>query len=440
MTDLATRAYNHSWKLDPIVRSLLDTDFYVFTMQQFQWKHNRNDVVKFSVRNRTTSVKLAEEVSVEALREQLDYVKSLRFAPSELIWLRGQNFYGQSGIFTDAYIAALSTFNMPDYDLTVRDGQFVLTSTAPWWQSSMWEMPFLTILNELRYRAKIARMTLSKIDRMYARAKVRLHDKLLRLASECDNLNLTDFGTRRRHSFLWQEYAVVTAKEVLGHRFTGTSNVLLAMKHDLEAKGSNAHQLQMVRVALADNPEEMKREQYRVLEEWQNMYRGNMLVFLPDTYGTTQFLGDAPDWMVDWKGARPDSKEPVVAGEELIHWWERKGVDPKNKIILFSDGLDVHLPNASFNGSDIVMLNNHFAGRVGVGFGFGTNLTNDFRECAEGEDMSPISLVAKPETVNGRDCVKLSDNPTKATGAQPEVERYLQVFGTEGSAASVVLV
>jgi nicotinate phosphoribosyltransferase len=281
-------------------------------------------------------------------------------------------------------------------------------------------------------------MNRSQLDIMYARAKVKLYDKLALLA-QVDGLNLTDFGTRRRHSFLWQEHCVLTAAEVLGPKFGGTSNAYLAMTHDLEAKGTNAHELPMVLAALARTDADLKQAQYTVLEQWQNVYRGGLLVMLPDTFGTTQFLeGLSPTMARAWTGARPDSKAPIVGGEELVAFWQR--ADPANaahKLLIFADGMDVHLPGQAAHGADIPTVHRHFAGRVRVGFGFGTMLTNDFIGChpLAADAMKPISLVCKVQSADGRGAVKLSDITTKATGAPAEVARYRRVFGEAGMEA-----
>jgi nicotinate phosphoribosyltransferase len=441
--DFATRAWNHTFRFDPIVRSLLDTDFYKLLMQQFIWEHYPNEQVSWRVVNRSRKVKLGREIPLDALREQLDHVRSLRFTPSEIIHLRGQSFYGQNGIFKPGYLDALRTFALPDYTLSMDgDGQLDLVFEGPWWQSTLWEIYALAIVNELRSRAAMASMGRADLDIVYARAKVKLYAKLERLR-ELPSLNLTDFGSRRRHGFLWQEHCVLTAREVLGEGFTGTSNVHLAMKHGLEAKGTNAHELPMVLAALArqrapEDEEALRQSQYAVLQQWQSLYRGNLLVFLPDTFGTTQFLADAPQWVSVWTGARPDSKDPFVAGEELIAFWQRMGVSAEaiaaNKLIVFADGLDVSLPGQPANGTDIAALHARFRGRVGLGFGWGTNLTNDFRDChpRQPEALRAISLVCKVAAVNGHPAVKLSDNFDKATGPAEEIAAYRAVFGTVG--------
>jgi nicotinate phosphoribosyltransferase len=191
-----------------------------------------------------------------------------------------------------------------------------------------------------------------------------------------------------------------------------------------------------------DDDECLRDAQYKMLLQWQNAYRGGLLIFLPDTFGTSQFLAHAPQWVSNWTGARPDSKDPIAAGEELIAFWAGRAVDPKKKLIIFSDGMDVALPGYSPNGSDIVAVQEHFEGRVQVGFGWGTMLTNDFIGChpADPEALKPVSLVCKLVAANGHPAVKLSDNPAKATGPESEVARYHRVFGGAGIEARPVLV
>lgn len=430
MVNIAQRVHNHNYRLDPIVRSLLDTDFYKLLMMQFIFKHYADIPVVFAMKNRTKSVKLGNDIDIDELSKQLEFVQALRFTNSELIWLQGNTFYGKRGMFEPEFIEYLRTFRLPSFTLntsTTREGtEFELEFGGTWLEVTLWEIYALSIVNELRNRKAMSSMSEFDLDIMYARAKTKLWDKF-KLLREVPDLNLTDFGTRRRHSFLWQEWAVTAAKAALGDKFTGTSNAYLAMKHDLEAKGTNAHELPMVLSTLAQDDEDLKQAQYDVLIKWANTYSGALLIALPDTYGTTQFLKDAPEWLADWTGFRYDSKDPVTAGYETIEWWKAKDVDPRTKLGLFSDGLDAH---------NIVDLADEFRGKMRVGFGWGTLLTNDFRGCHPNEEaeaaLAPISLVCKVKLANGKPAVKLSDNYTKATGTPEEIERYRRVFGTDG--------
>jgi nicotinate phosphoribosyltransferase len=431
-TDIATRTYNHNWRLDPIVRSLLDTDFYKLLMLQMI-RHLYPDVAaSFALINRTTSVRLADVIEEGELRAQLDHVRSLRFGKKELIWLSGNSFYGRAQMFSPDFIAWLADFRLPDYELHKRDGQYELLFHGPWTHTTMWEIPALSIINELRSRAAMKGRGRFELDILYARAKARLWSKVERLGQLSD-LVISDFGTRRRHGFLWQRWCVEALKEGLGKRFIGSSNVLLAMDADLEAIGTNAHELPMVLAALADGDEALAAAPYRVLADWQDHYGGNLRIALPDAFGTTAFLKNAPDWIADWTGFRPDSAPPIEAGEQIMRWWRDKGRDPREKLLIFSDGMDVDSIEATYR---------HFHGRVRTSFGWGTNLTNDFRGCApfDTDGLDPISLVCKVVEADGRPAVKLSDNPAKATGKAEEIARYLKVFGDAGRQAMEVQV
>lgn len=432
MTDIATRVWNHGWRLDPVVRSLLDTDFYKLLMVQMIREVHPDVRATFAVINRSKSVRLAEVIDEGELRAQLDHARTVAFSKQELIWLAGNSFYGVERMFAPGFIDWLGRFRLPAYDLSVRDGQYELRFDGPWAETSLWEIPALTILNELRARAALRDHGRFALDVTYARAKARLWDKVERLR-ELPDLVLSDFGTRRRHGFLWQRWCVEALQEGLGERFVGTSNVLLAMQAGVEAIGTNAHELPMVEAALADDDAGIAAAPYRVLEEWRRHYGGNLLIALPDAFGTTAFLRNAPHWLADWTGFRPDSMPPIEGGEQILRWWQEQGVDPRSKLLILSDGMDV---------DSILATYRHFHGRVRMSFGWGTNLTNDFRGCDPlgGEGLAPISLVCKVVSANGRPAVKLSDNPAKATGDPEYIARYLRIFGDGGRVASPVAV
>jgi nicotinate phosphoribosyltransferase len=448
--NVARRAHDHNWELDPIVRSLLDTDFYKLLMLQFIWKHFAGTRATFALQNRTTAVRLGELLNMDELREQLEAVRQLRFHKSELIWLAGNTFFGRRGMFEPAFLEWLDKdFRLSGFELGVEDGQVSLRFEGLWTETTMWEIYALSIVDELKTRAALKGLSEFELDVLYARAKTRLWEKMERLRG-VPGLSLSDFGTRRRHSFLWHEYVLLAMRDTLGASFTGSSNTYLAYKHDLEAMGTNAHELPMALAALAETDEDLKTAQYRLLELWQQTYAGELLILLPDTFGTTQFLRDAPDWVADWTGQRIDSKDPFVAGDEYIAWLEERGRDPKRKRLIASDALDV---------DKILALHAYFSGTIAQGrraefraadfmdaakwrheprirfsAGWGTFLTNDFRNCNPRGDGSfdPVSLVCKMTEVNGRPAVKLSDNYQKAMGPAEELERYRRVFGTAG--------
>jgi nicotinate phosphoribosyltransferase len=431
--NLAERAHNHNWKLDPIVRSLLDTDFYKLLMLQFIWKNFPKVPVTSETTNRTTSVRLADHISINALIEQMEYVRRLRFRKSELIWLAGNTFYGTRSMFEPAFLEWLEhDFRLSDYEVTELDGQLVLRFFGLWTEVTMWEIYGLALLSEMKTRAALGKLSELELDVLYARAKTRLWDKIEKLR-QVPEIRISEFGTRRRHSFLWQEYVVMAMRAGIGESLSGTSNTYLAYKHDLEAMGTNAHELPMALAALSNSDDELLLSQYRVLELWQKSYGGELLILLPDTFGTTQFLQHAPDWVADWTGQRADSKDPFVAGDEYIAWLMSRGRDARRKRLIASDGLDV---------DGILALYAYFKERIRFSAGWGTLLTNDFRGChPRGEsDLQPISLVCKIVSVEGRPAVKLSDNANKATGPEDEIARYRRVFGTQAAIGAEVFV
>jgi nicotinate phosphoribosyltransferase len=438
--NFAERAHNHNWKLDPIVRSLLDTDFYKLLMLQFIWKNFPATPVTSEIHNRTIRVRLADRISAAALREQMEHVRSLRFLRSELVWLAGNTFYGVKQIFQPTFLEWLeNSFQLSDYEISEHDGQLVIRFSGLWSEVTMWEVYSLAIVSEMKTRSALAELTELELDVLYARAKTRLWDKI-ELLRHVPDLRLSDFGTRRRHSFLWQEYAVEALASALNlpgqaPRMSGTSNTALAYKHNLEAIGTNAHELPMAMAAMASRgtDEELRQSQYDVLKLWQQSYGGELLIMLPDTFGTSQFLQGAPDWTAKWTGERVDSKDPFEAGDEYIAWLLQRGEDPRKKRLIASDGLDV---------DDITRLHQYFNGRIRFSAGWGTLLTNDFRDChPRGEDnFEPISLVCKLTSADSIPTVKLSDNPRKATGPAEQIARYRRVFNSPVLAETPVLV
>ncbi|MEM9061984.1 MAG: nicotinate phosphoribosyltransferase [Pseudomonadota bacterium] len=418
MTDIATRVHDHTWKIDPIVRSVIDTDFYKLLMAQSILRHNPSTHVTFSVINRSDHVPLARLIDEGELREQLDHIRTLSLSRGESTWLRGNTFYGELWMFRPDFMEWFENFRFPDYHLERRGDQYELTFEGPWIETMMWEIPALAVLMELRSRAVLKHLGKFELQVLYARAMTRVWEKVERLRS-LDGLRIADFGSRRRHGFLWQDWCVQAMIEGLGDRFTGTSNCLIAMRREVEAVGTNAHELPMIEAALAEGDAELAAAPYQVLRNWQDDYAGNLLIILPDTFGTKGFLERAPDWVDDWTGVRIDSGEPAAIGEVVIDWWKRRGQDPLNKLMIFSDGLDTE---------EIAKLHDQFHGRVGLGFGWGTLLTNDFRGMAPDGGLDPFSLVCKVISADGRPTVKLSDNPNKAMGPESEIARYKQVF------------
>ena len=430
MVDIATRVWNHKWKIDPIVRSLIDTDFYKLLMCQSVFRNKPDTQVTFSLINRSKHIRLADLIDEGELREQLDHIRTISLSRGESTWLRGNTFYGKRQMFRPDFMEWFENLRLPPYHLEKRDGQYELTFEGNWPEVMLWEIPALAVLMELRSRAVLNEMAKFELEVLYARAMAKLWEKVERLR-EIPDLKLADFGTRRRHGFLWQDWCVQALMEGLGDKFIGTSNCRIAMRRDIEAIGTNAHELPMIYAALAETDDELRQAPYDVLADWHEEHDGNLRIILPDTYGTEVFLQRAPDWLAKWTGIRIDSGDPATGAEIAIRWWQDRGEDPRQKLIIFSDGLDVE---------KITELSAQFRGRARVSFGWGTLLTNDFTGLVKNDALAPFSLVCKAVSANGRHTVKLSDNPNKAMGPKAEIARYKRVFGVGEQVAREVRV
>jgi len=226
----------------------------------------------------------------------------------------------------------------------------------------------------------------------------------------------SQFGLRRRFSGPWEQQMTETLLAETSF-LSGVSNVRLARELGVEAQGTNAHELPMAAYAYARAKSnfDARASVYGVLADWQALYGQTALIMLPDAYGTDAFLEKLPDqYVYDWRGFRQDSGDAVEFGGKVIKLYQKYGIDPMEKLVIFSDGL---------NPERMLKLAAHFAGRINITFGVGTNLSNDFGL------IKPLSLVMKLTNVNGLPTVKLSDNVAKATGNPTEVEVAKRIFG-----------
>lgn len=387
-------------------------------MCQSVFRNKPDTQVTFSLINRSQHVPIARLIDEGELREQLDHIRSLSLTRGESTWMRGNTFYGKRQMFRPEFMDWFEKLRLPPYRLERVGDQYELTFQGAWPEVMLWEIPALAVLMELRGRAVLNDMGRFELQVLYARAMTKLWEKVGQMRDVPD-LRIADFGTRRRHSFLWQDWCVQAMTEGLGDGFAGTSNCLIAKNRDLEAIGTNAHELPMVYAAMAPDDATLARAPYDVLADWHDEHEGNLRIILPDTFGTDGFLRNAPDWLAGWTGMRIDSGDPATGAERAIRWWRQRGEDPREKLVIFSDGLDV---------DKILELQKQFRGRVRVSFGWGTLLTNDFRGLTQDDRLAPFSLVCKAVSADGHATVKLSDNPRKAMGPADQIARYKRVF------------
>jgi nicotinate phosphoribosyltransferase len=397
----------------PIIESLLDLDFYKFTMGQLVFLKYRDVPVVYALVNRTRKVRLAEFIDAAELRAELDHVRSLRLNNSELHYLRGTNEYGER-MFRESYLEFLRELQLPPYELEEVDGSFRLQFRGSWSTSIYWETVALSIVNELYYRSLMKPLSRFEKDLAFARGRMRLAEKIRVLRTKPE-ISFIEFGTRRRFSRYWQHYVDRILAEELPAQFLGTSSTESAMLHGLVPMGTSAHELNMVMSGIMHDSDDLIRASHnRVLQDWWDLYGWGLSVAVTDTYGSEFFFRDMEESQARaWKGLRHDSGDPFEFGEKAIQFYQGHGIDPKEKLLIFSDGLDLET---------ILALSRRFHGRVKLSFGWGTNLTNDL-------GFEPISIVVKAIEANGHRTVKLSDNLAKATGSREDIERFKRIFG-----------
>lgn len=412
---------------EQIIRSLLEADFYKFTMGCLVWKLHSNVQVRYKFRNRTRSVRMAEVISKGELREQLDAMRELRINKTEEHYLRGIDEYGDR-MFPEGYLKFLLSLRLPPYELRVIDGQFEIEFAGKWSEAIYWETLVLSLLNQLYYETLERKMSRFERDAIRAEATGKLARKIGILRSR-PSIMFCDFGNRRAWKREWEDYVVgALAHELPSSQFLGTSNVYLAMKHGVTPMGTNAHELSMIYAALAQGregtDEAIRESQFQALRDWWETFGQGLSIVLPDTFGSDFWFQNMPEKIAhEWKGMRQDSMDPFEFGEKLIVMYERLGVDPGGKLLIPSDGLELDL---------ILRLDEHFRGRIKVSYGWGTSLTNDTVVISE-IGYQPLSIVVKPSEAEDVSTVKLSDNLAKATGRPEDVERMKRVFEYEST-------
>lgn len=403
-----------------IFKTLLDLDLYKLTMAQFAWLKHPDVTVRYGFTNRTRQVPLANIVGEDELRYELEHVRSLHFHPNELEFLQRCRHL-PPGMFRPEFLDFLRTLRLPPMEIErTDDDQYRIETEGRWPEAIFWETIILGIVNHLYFRA------LAKEDRdaVYLEGCDRLARKIEVLRAN-PKIRFVEFGTRRRYLGNWQSYVVGEILEHVPEQLAGTSNVELARKYGLPPVGTMAHETFMVMSGIAraeeDSDEHLRVSHGRTLNEWREVYGDALSIALTDTYGSEFFFQDfGPERASAWRGLRQDSGDPFEFGERAIKFYQSVGVDPREKTIVWSDGLDVET---------IVRLHEQFHGRVKDSYGWGTNLTNDL-------GFNPLSLVVKATRAAGFPTVKLSDNLAKAMGPAEEVERFKRVFGYTGTTSA----
>lgn len=391
-------------------------DYYKATMAQVQHANHPTAQVTFEFRNRNAGKpggRLLDHVTKDELQARLDRFRP-GFSDAELAHLGSLERPGGDGkVFSGEFLDYLRGRELPPVKVTVRDGDLAVETSGDWPMASMWETVVLAELNGA-YFEDYARAKGLDEGELRAEGDRRLTAKIEALRAHPE-IKLAEFGTRRRFSGEWQRHVVDRLRKEVPGNLVGTSNVRLAHEFGLTPIGSYAHEMDMVYAALADAAgEDVPGSHQRMMDDWARMYGDEQAIALTDTFGSGFFFRSlTTEQARRWRGLRHDSGDPFEFGERALDWYEKHGIDPAGKTLLFSDSLDV---------PTMVALQERFGGRVGVVFGVGTNLTNDL-------GVPPLNVVMKATRANGKTTVKLSDDPGKATGTKAQVERYGRLFG-----------
>jgi nicotinate phosphoribosyltransferase len=391
-----------------IIDSLLDTDLYKFSMMQVVLHQYPAAQVEYRFKCRTPGIDLVPYI--DEIRTELRALCRLRFAPDELDYLRTWRFIKSDfvdflGLFqlNEKYVEIVPADSGP---AAAANGEIEIRIRGPWLHTILFEVPLLAIVNEVYFRN-----TSGGLDLAEGRRRLQAKIELLRDTPDYAGCKIADYGTRRRYSRVWQEKVVTLLREGLGEQLAGTSNVWLARKLNLTPLGTLAHEYLQAHQALGPR---LRDSQVAALEAWAKEYRGDLGIALSDVYGLDAFLRDFDMYFCKlFDGTRHDSGDPFAWGEKVLAHYRANRVDPRSKVLVFSDGLDV---------PRVMQLYAHFRGRCQLAFGVGTNLTNDV-------GPAPLNIVIKMIRCNGQPVAKLSDSPGKNMCEDEAYVAYLrQVF------------
>ena len=385
-------------RFEPIIESLLDTDLYKFNMDQVIFHKHTDLCGQYYFKCRNAGIIFTPEMAQE-ISEQIDHLCSLRFRKSELSYLRSIRF------IKNDYVEFLRLWHpIRDY-VTVElsdSGELSVVVDGPLFSAMQFEIYLLEIINEVYFRMAYA------YDTLRESAEERLERKIRALNDGTYTFKFAEFGCRRRLSREWQDVVVRRLAQETDS-CAGTSNVYLAMKYNLTPIGTYAHEFVQMYQGIDSIP--LAFTNHYAMRDWYAEYDGDNGTALTDTVTTDLFLLDFNRSMVNnYSGVRHDSGDPYAWGEKIIAHYKKYGVDPRTKLLLFSDSLDFDRAQALYD---------YFKDRAKVSFGIGTFCSND--TCAE-----PLNIVIKLQYVNGRPVAKLSDTPGKAMCRDADYLEYLK--------------
>ncbi|MBF0597895.1 nicotinate phosphoribosyltransferase [Faecalibacter rhinopitheci] len=384
-----------------IFNSFLDNDFYKFTMQYAVTKLYPDVIARYKFINRGKHE--FPDGFAEELQKQVNSMANLALTKDEKDFLHTNCPY-----LSPAYLDFLQGYRYnPEEVKILQDGKNLSVEVeGNWYRTILWEVPLLALISEVFYKLTNAERQTNDEVTQNTSDKVDLYNKL--------GVTVAEFGTRRRHSY---EVHDVVMKEMTNHSgksFVGTSNVHFAHKYNVKPIGTHAHEWFMFHAA---------RFGYKVansmsLDRWVKVYYGDLGIALTDTYTSDIFFRQFDKKLSKlFDGVRHDSGDPIEFGEKVIAHYNRMGINPQHKTIIFSDGL---------NSEKVEIITNAFKGRIGLSFGIGTNLTNDV-------GLRAMNIVMKLTEISSYDIpwtgvVKLSDEKNKHTGSENDIRLAKEIL------------
>ena len=391
--------------LKPIISSLLETDMYKFSMGQCIYNKFTSYKTTWTFKCRNKDVYFTEEM-VEEIKHQIQEYCKLRFTEDELDYL--ENIKWIKGSYVD--FLRIWQPRYEDFEITT-DAECGLSIEAKgsWLNTSMYEIPTLAIVNEVYFRMNY------NYDELLESYKKRLDEKVSKLITgEFAMGNFSEFGLRRRLSAEAQELAVKklcgSSKEFKESNCVGTSNVYLAKKYKVTPVGTMAHEWIMC-VGQGNHKHNPAYSNWYAMDAWTKEYGILNGIALTDAITTDCFLKDFQlTYATLFSGVRHDSGDPYEWGDKMIAHYESLGINPKTKLLLFSDSLDFEKASK---------LNAYFKDRINVAFGIGTFISNDTH-------VPALNIVMKTTACNGMEVAKISDTPGKGMCKNPEYVEYLE--------------
>ena len=367
-------------KLEPIIISLLDTDLYKFNMHQVMFHKHTDLIGEYHFKCRNTKIVFTKEMFDE-INEQIDHLCSLKFTKEELSYLRNIRY------IKDDYVEFLRIWRpLRDYvETSLSDeGELSITIKGPMFGATHFEIYLLEIVNEVYFRFQY------EYEELLVSARSRLEEKVKKINDGVYTFKFAEFGCRRRLSRDWQEEVISTL--IKTGKCVGTSNVYLAKKLNIKPIGTYAHEFVQMYQGISKIP--LAYTNYYAMKDWFNEYNGDNGTALTDTLTTDLFLLDFDFLQAStYTGLRHDSGDPFVWGDKILKHYDKLGIDPKNKTLLFSDSLDFDYAEKIYQ---------YFKDRCKVSFGIGTYCSNDTH-------VEPLNIVIKLQYVNNRPVAKLSD-------------------------------